>query len=778
MGEKEFLKAKLNEALEELTSDFETFDDFKKGMAGSGNFFVYSQVDSKSIPNICKNGADGAKEFFNTMIYGRGLYTVMSYKDCIQYGRSDAMVKYAVKKGAFDNFLIFDMGIRQDLYKAGILTIHEKISTTIKRLFSPSDVKMLEQYYGQGLYKLDDMVMQCNHSGTSNWNQERFMHLVTQGEPNIELHPGMRFNSEKKLDVSNVDGWIYFSGYGSTAIFRTMDLLIPYSYAIKKDYWGKWPPENEFKYCINDPETFDNINVSTDAFRRARKDYPDTKFTEKTVCGFALVRNGKKFNLLNARTNKYFSPLDFDTCQAFDPVTQTAAFSIKTEEDGIIEFMIHSEERGKNVNLYYRQIGTPDAESDWTALSYEDFIDVMNEFKSEVISESVDEVFTHKDFNTFKSGINDSRNVILYSATDPNTAKSIFENGANMEFSGTGGDSSLYYGLGVYTVRNTESLLTGKYGRGVVKYILKDGYKNFLIMDDGVRAKYDPGKTVYDELVALVPKDILDDFDKFLKNGMPHMPSLNNWETQRHLTKNGVQGYRDINISSQTGRTGQRESNTASFARAIKLAMQGKNLHDPLASAIYDELIMAKTKIRGFVFNGGADGNVVMVRDFSGLMPIDYSVDGGRTWIGQFSEDNFNRINQRVDPFYQYRGEYETTALRTKSICGFSMVSGKQGYNYKDIWFHRPLLPIDVDHATPFNPISKTAQFTLCDVTFEIKVDDDLNVWLSYEDEGMMQESSYDEFMEFVKAAQEQGLLGKKKEYPNNLLNPSNDRKK
>jgi hypothetical protein len=197
-----------------------------------------------------------------------------------------------------------------------------------------------------------------------------------------------------------------------------------------------------------------------------------------------------------------------------------------------------------------------------------------------------------------------------------------------------------------------------------------------------------------------------------------------------------------------------------------------------LASAIYDELIMAKTKIRGFVFNGGADGNVVMVRDFSGLMPIDYSVDGGRTWIGQFSEDNFNRINQRVDPFYQYRGEYETTALRTKSICGFSMVSGKQGYNYKDIWFHRPLLPIDVDHATPFNPISKTAQFTLCDVTFEIKVDDDLNVWLSYEDEGMMQESSYDEFMEFVKAAQEQGLLGKKKEYPNNLLNPSNDRKK
>ena len=781
MDKKEFLKGVLNEAIDELTSDYENFDDFKKGMGNSNTFFVYSQVDSKSIPNICKNGADGSKEFFNTMIYGRGLYTVMSYKDCANYGRSDAMVKYAVKKGAFDNFLIFDIGIRKDLYKAGILTNHEKISSTIKRLFSPEDFAMLENYYGKGLYKLDDQVMQCDHSGSSNWNQERFLNIVRNGENNIELYPGMRYPSEKRLDISNVDGWAYFSGYGNTAIFRTVDLLIPYAYAIKKSYWGGWPPENEFKYCINDPETFDNINVSTDAFRRARKEYPDTKFTEKTVCGFALVRNGKKFNLLNARTNKYFSPLDFDQCEAFDPLTQTAAFAVDAGEDGVIEFMIHSENRGEKINLYYRQRGTEEGENDWTIISYEDFLDVMNEFKGEMgnINESVEEVFTHKDYATFKKGIGDSRNVILYRATSPEVAKLEFENGSNMEFSGTGGDSSLYYGLGVYTVRNTESLLTSKYGRGVIKFMLKDGYKNFLILDDAVRAKHDPGKTVYDELVALVPKDILADLDKFLKGGMPHMPSLNNWDIQRHLTRNGVEGFKDINISSQIGRTGAREYNTASFARAIKLATQGRNLHDPLASAIYDELIMAKTKIRGFVFNGGADGNVVMVRDFSSLMPIDYSVDGGRTWIGDFTEDNFNRINQRVDPFYQYRGEYEKTDLRAKSICGFSLVAGSQGYNYKDIWFHRPLLPIDVDKAHPFSPITKSAQFELCDVTFEVRVDDDLNVWLSYEDEGTMAECPYDEFMQFVEAAMEQGYLPKnKKQYPNNLLNPQNDRKK
>ena len=36
--------------------------------------------------------------------------------------------KYAVKKGAFDNFLIFDIGVKKYLQDAGALTIHEKIS--------------------------------------------------------------------------------------------------------------------------------------------------------------------------------------------------------------------------------------------------------------------------------------------------------------------------------------------------------------------------------------------------------------------------------------------------------------------------------------------------------------------------------------------------------------------------------------------------------------------------------------------------------------------------
>ena len=761
MDKNVLLHSIINETLEELTTDYQTFDEYKKGMANGDGKFVYSQVDRDSIPNICTNGAAGAKEFFNTMVYGRGIYTVLSYDECCSYDRCNAMIKYAVKKGAYDNFLIFDVGIRKQLQQSGALTLHEKISQTVKRLFPDSVFRRLESYYGPDLHKLDEQVVACNHNHNSSYIQDNFRHLLVGGERNIELRKGLIYNSESILDESNVDGWGYYDYYGSVLIFRTHDLLVPYSYGLREHH--SWQPESQFKYCINDSETFDNINVAVDAFRRGRKDYPDTNFTEKTVCGFSLVKKGKKYNLLNARTEKYFSPVDFDSCTTFNPVTQMATFTINDEEDGVIEFMIHSEERGKHISMFYRTRDENNGEMGWQPISYSDFLEAVGGITP------LNEVFTHKDFNTFKSSLSNSRNVILYRATSPATAKAEFESGSNMEYSGTAGDNSLYYGLGVYTVRNTSSLNCGKYGSGVVKFVLKDGYKNFLIFDDEVRAKWDPGKTVYDELVALVPKDILHDIDKFLKSGMAHTPGLNNSTISSHVIKNGVEGYRNTNIT---------PGNNASFARAIKFATQGRNMHDPLAPAIYDELIIAKTKIRGFVFTGGMDGNVVMVRDFNSLMPIDYSVDCGRTWIGNFTEKQFNTINQKVDPFYSYRGEYETTDLRAKAICGFSLVSGKQGYNYKDIWFHRPLLPIDVESATPFNPITKTAKFKLCDVDFEIATDDDMNISLFYEDEGSMSPCDFDEFMAFVTQAKEDGLIAPTKIYNNSLLNPNNDRGK
>lgn len=776
----------LKESVSEIASDYETFDAFKKGIGNPRNnsFFVYSQVDKKSIPNICLNGTDGAKEWMKVMYYGRGIYTVLSYNDCANYGRSDAMVKYAVKRGAFNNFLIFDIGVKEFLQEHGVLTLHEKISDTVKRLFSQDDVRMFEQHYGNDLVELDRQVVSCKNSSSS-WNvEERFWEIAKTGEGMMQLRPGFKYHSEKRLDVSNVDGFAYYSSYGMTAIFRTTDLLIPYSYFVKQNRYDKWPSsDDQFKYCLENEDNFNNANYVVDAFRRERANYPDTEFTEKTISGFSLVRNGNKYNLLSSRTNKVISPLDFDFCIGFDPFSNTTTCGINTKEDGTIEFKIESINYGKNLKIQYRQV-LNDEKSPWESISYSDFIDVMNEFKAEQnsLNESVEEVFTHKDFNTFKKYINNPKTnvVFLYRASDPKVAKSEYENGPNYEFTGTGGDDSLYYGFGVYTCRDEKSILGGKYGRGICKFVLKDGYKDFIILDDETRAKFDPGATVYDELKRLVPKDILDDIDRKLKSGIlgTHLPNLNSYKTQDALRKNGIEAYKNINIDPLWGKVNV--FNTASFARALKLVLQGRNLHDNLARHAYDELLMAKTKIRGFVYNGGSDGKCALVRDFNSLMPVAYSEDGGMTWKSDDSnEERFNRINQAVHPWYQYRGEYEDIGLRDKPSGNFSLVKGKQGYNWKDIWFHRNLLPIDADSATNFDPFSGKAEFSLGEYQFAIISDNDMNCRLLFKDDDGWEDIPYDDFIQAVQMMQEQNIIDKTKQINNNcLLNPAIKRNK
>lgn len=773
---------RIDEAINELTSDYEDFESFKKGVndPNSHTCFVYSQVDPEAIPNVCINGAEGAKEFMNTdhMYYGRGIYTTLSFDYCTRYHEGNAMIKYAVKNGAFDNFLIFDIGIRKLLYKIGVLTVHEKISSTIKRLFSPQDFQMLEGYYGKNLINLDDKVMKCDMD-TESWSIEDQFWRIFRGERNMELRKGKtKYHNERKLDESNVDGFCYFAhSYGPVAIFRTTDILTPVSYARRGRYnvGGRnsdWPAEKDFIPAIANEEAFEQINATVDGFRRGRKDYPDTGFTDKTICGFAMVRRGNKYNFYNSRTNQLFSPLDFDRCIAFDVMAHTAICAVNFNGE-TFEFEITSERHGRDIGIRYR--ATTDSDPQWEETNYQEFCDFMNEIKSQqggnAINESVEEVFTHKSHADFMKTANDSGNVYLYRASSPETAKSEYENGCNFEYIGTKAtpttDDSLYYGFGVYTVRDLNSILGSKYGRGICKFVLKDGYKDFLILDDNLRAKYDSKhKTAYDELVDLIPKDLFDELDKkFKNNGLPTY--LNNSTIQGNLERDGMSAFKNINVSKMPNGV----YNTASFARGLKLLLQGHRLHDKMAAHAYDELLMSKTKIRGFVYNGGADGQCVFVRDTNSLMPVSYSVDGGKTWIDDNgNEERFNRLNQKVHPWYLYKNEYNKMGLRDRASCEFSLVKGDQGCNYKDIWFHRPLLPVDAENALSFDIMGKNARFTLAGVPFEVRLED-TTLHLFYEEEdGSMAPCSYDELMEFIGEAKNQGILKNAKFYPNNLL--------
>lgn len=772
------LNNKINESISEITSDYENFSDFKKGISNNSNAcFVYSQVDSSSISNICQNGSDGSKEYMNTMAYGRGIYTVLNLKDCLSYNRCDGLIKYAVKKGAFDNFLIFDSGVKSYLQKHGYLTLHEKISDTVKRLFSKEDVKYLEQFYGENLVELDAQVRNCKMDESSSWNEYDFLQRIRDGEGRIKLRKGFSYSSEKRLDMSNIDGFVYYSLYGMTAIFRTTDLLIPYQYCIKEPN-KKWANSNlDFKYCLNNEDDFNNANFQVDTFRRSRKEYPDTKFQEKTICGFSLVRHGNKYNLLNCRTHKYFSPYDFDFCSSFDPLNNTTTCGIVTDE-GVLEFKLTTNDFGKNIKMFFREKDN-DNTSEWESITYNDFYAAMEEFKGG-LNESISEVFTHKDYNTFKKSLSNKNNIFLYRATSPQTAKIEFENGSNREFSGTSGDASLYYGLGVYCALDSISLYCSKYGDGVVKFLLKDGFKDFIIFDDNLRNKYDGGKTVYDEIVNLVPKDLFDKINDNLRHNEYIFPTI-----KKDLQTNGINAFKNLKKIDDYHRTLGNISNTAKYAKAFIMTLLGKSIKDPIAPAVRDEKLLSKTKIRGIVFTGAADGHVVVVRDFNSLMPIDYSVDRGKTWQveskkAEISKDNFDKINTNVDPYFLYRNEYEDVSFRAHPNGNFSMVNGKQGYNYKDIWFHRSLLPIDVDSATNFDPINGKAEFTLAGYHFLIISDKDMNLNLMFKnDDSPWEKCPYDEFIQFIEEAKSIGLINKDKNINNNcLLNPNTKRNK
>lgn len=781
----------LKESFEENASDYDDFDSYKKGVSSSGQFFVYSQIQKGALDKVKQFGSSSWADFAdgNHMFYGRGIYTTMRYDDCIRYNEGDLMIKYAVRKDAFENFLILDAGVKEYLLKHGMLSRRIRLSTKLKYLLKPEDLKMVDDQFGgyngngEGLKKLDDKV-ESYHNDSSSWGlEERLLNILKSGEGKKSYRSGMQYDEEKRLDLSNVDGWAYkASSYGMVAIFRTTDLLIPVAYALRQGgrYGNFDPDESHMTPIFDNEDQFKSSNFAIDAYRRFRRGYPDTQFTEKTVCGYSLVKRGNKYNLVSARTGKPFSPLDFDACERFNPLNNTATFDIRDGEDGMIRFKVTSDNYGETIYIAYQQMNNDNVVEDDGEISYDDFVDVMNSFKAQreqnALNESVDEVFTHKTRDEFYDAYKNGKyGIHLYRATNSEATMKSMLNGISNDFAGTGGDSSMYYGFGTYWVRNPQSILHEKYGKFVVDCVLKDGYRNFLIFDDDIRAKYDPQhKTVWDQIQALVPQNVIDEINKNMANPsfVYHGDSLARTATQG-LNKNGLKWFKDyggnpntIDAYRMSNNKIGRFVNTAKFAKAFFEAIKGKPIDNPLGARICDEILLSKTKIRGYVFTGLQDNNVVVVRDPNSLMPVGFSTDGGRNFTSvEHSEEVFDRINQNVNPYFAYRGGYNKINMLEKPHCGFSLVTGGNGSNYKDIWFHKPLLPIDVDNATAFSEMDNTATFQLAEVDFKItkgNTSDDGKdrtkdeYYLFYRGESGYEPVSFDEFMSFV----DEGLKG------------------
>lgn len=327
----------------------------------------------------------------------------------------------------------------------------------------------------------------------------------------------------------------------------------------------------------------------------------------------------------------------------------------------------------------------------------------------------VDEVI-NTDFETFKS---DRGNLILlYHCTTKEGAEGIARNGATREFTGKNGNA---YGQGFYTTFNLNSTLKfgynswHNYGKYIIQFGLVGGFKDFLIFDEEMNMKYNNGESIAHQVKRLCPPDVVKKladhgFFSVIRHNYGNVPNVDKPLTAPMAGKffNVLKGHC---LSSSEMTPWQRQQQ----------------------ACLYDELDISKTKVRGYIFVGGHDGEVCVVRDFNSLVPLrmfdpskgknpENPKDGG--WVDILKKDTFNDIGGQIDIATHIRGKYPETPLNAKTVCGYVLVKGRPHgkYNYINVKSNEELLPVPADNAIAFDPDTQRAKFIIMGDEYEYSV--------------------------------------------------------
>jgi hypothetical protein len=145
---------------------------------------------------------------------------------------------------------------------------------------------------------------------------------------------------------------------------------------------------------------------------------------------------------------------------------------------------------------------------------------------------------------------------------------------------------------------------------------------------------------------------------------------------------------------------------------------------------LYDELDISKTKVRGYIFVGGNDGEVCVVRDFNSLIPLKYFDptigtnpldESDKGWVDILNKDTFDNLNNSIDVGVNIRGDYPETPFNSKTVCGYVLVKGKPKgkYNYINVKTMEELLPVPADYAVDFDPHTGKAKFIINNDEYE-----------------------------------------------------------
>lgn len=314
-----------------------------------------------------------------------------------------------------------------------------------------------------------------------------------------------------------------------------------------------------------------------------------------------------------------------------------------------------------------------------------------------------------QDFETFKSGMNNLP--ILYHCTTKEGAEGIVTKGCTREFTGK---NSNFYGQGFYTTFTLDSTLDNSqgyvYGKYIIKFVLNNGFKDFLFFDEEMNEKYNNGEDIRHQINRLCPPEVVNK----LENGGFFNTLEIDYGQHKLLNKPLTAGYAKTFFEILKG---ERLSNDKLTPWQIENNCR-----------LFDEKLISQTKVRGYIFVGNNDGEVCVVRDFNDLIPIELYDPTTGEWTNILQKDLFDDISDNMDVGVNIRGEYPETSFNAKTICGYILVKGKPSgkYNYVKTDTLEELLPVPADYATDFDPETKMCKFIINGEQYIYSIENDM----------------------------------------------------
>jgi len=271
-----------------------------------------------------------------------------------------------------------------------------------------------------------------------------------------------------------------------------------------------------------------------------------------------------------------------------------------------------------------------------------------------------------------------------YTVGKKSQIEGVFNNGYSRQFAGDA--EGVDYGIGVYcnisyNDKETPKESLGRYYRDpynncIFRNELKGDLSRFLIFDERFARKvYGEHYLIKDQVYALFPKEVADDL----------------WADMVRYMK--MDTSREGNGNHMNGRTA-----------GLLQFMMSKHLRGNVANPAKYESIFGQYNIRGAIYRGRADGFCMVVYNYDEIVPVGYSVDGGKTYIRKTVKYTYPDVVRSLKHLYR-KVDFPIAIQGDDRIYYFAKVQKKNGkWNYIDASTKSEISVVDFDSCTSINP--------------------------------------------------------------------------